>query len=145
MKKLIAFALCFILVTVLPVICTVEENPWGNVEFFEGRYYDVDGRQVYYNPATHIIIDTKRFSKTLEKYPTLIDFENAMILGTAYMEIHKKSHKLHEEYYIDSVCYDEEREIYFFSLKDGREKVVANYIMAVSQKNGALLDVVLNE
>ena len=61
MKKLIAFALCFILVTVLPVICTVEENSWGNVEFFEGRYYDVDGRQVYYNPATHIIIDTKRF------------------------------------------------------------------------------------
>lgn len=145
MRKLFLLAICCLCAMVMFVAVLFPDVFDKNAVLREAEYYDVEHQQIYYMPAANIEIDIKSFENHLQDNPLINDWEAAMILGTSLLEMQIKCHNLSEGYHINKVYHDSTRGIYFFSLVEDQLYGTPDLIMAISQYNGALLDIMLNE
>ena len=123
-----------------------EVEGYEDVEFIKGYALITDnGDQKLFNPAKTIKINTSKYEKWLKDNPVICDYESAMILAQAYLVLEKKDYSLADSYYISRVSYDEKRGIYFFLLKEDHGFGTPDYLMAISQYTGAILDIILAE
>lgn len=145
MRKQFLLVICCLCAIVMFVAVLYANTFDKDVVLCEAEYYDVERQQIYYMPAVNIEIDIKSFENHSKDNPLINDWEAALILGTSLLEMQIKCHNLSEGYRINKVYHDSARGIYFFSLVEDQLYGTPDLIMAISQYNGAVLDIMLNE